>query len=735
MRPAAAMLARMPPTRVDDTAANVPRSALAGPVLALLVLAASLLLVWLYWRSAHEREMEAARMEFQARADEATALLAQRLGEYELVARGGVSLFASVARPSARQWQDYVDGLTLGQRYPEMVGLGFATYGTPLQVAALQELMRDSGQGLFSVWPRGVRERFGAVLYLEPRTPANVGAIGYDMFSEPVRHEAMEAARDSGRPRLSGEVELVQDRDSGGAGSAMLMVLPVYRFGDRPATIAARRESMQGWVYVAFRVGGWVGTTLRNAPHRVRVRVIDATGGGAREVYAEPAGEAPAFTTSSTLEAYGRKLRIQYASAPESAITAGMTNLRTTAAVGVLASLLLFAVALVLARTHLRAERLAARMTESYRRSEQRFRSAMEYSAIGKALLDHEGRIVEANPALARILGKSREALAGTSFDGWFLEGAREAAQRSAAAQGDAVYRSTRSLLAEGGGLRQVQMTFAPVPGDIGQDIARLVQVEDVTDRLRAEAQVLALNRTLEARVQARTRELTSANQDLESFAYSVSHDLRAPLRAIDGFSRLLLERHGGTIGDDGREYLQRVRNAAGRMGSLIESLLKMARLGRAGLKPATLDLGRMAADVVAELRANEPGRDVEVVIQPGLSADGDPNLVRNLLQNLLGNAWKFTRDCPRARIEVGREGDEFFVRDNGAGFPAEYADKLFRPFQRLHAQEQFAGDGIGLASVKRIVERHGGTIRAEGTQGQGATFRFTLSDLPEADA
>src|SRR5690606_28910997 len=162
-------------------------------------------------------EMEAARMEFEARADEATALLGQRMGEYELVARGGVSLFASVARPSARQWQDYVDGLRVERRYPEMVGLGFATYGTPLQVAALQELLRDSGQGLFSVWPRGVREHFGAVLYLEPRTQANVEAIGYDMFSDPVRHAAMEAARDSAMPRLSGPVRLVQDQGAGGA--------------------------------------------------------------------------------------------------------------------------------------------------------------------------------------------------------------------------------------------------------------------------------------------------------------------------------------------------------------------------------------------------------------------------------------------------------------------------------------------------------------------------------------
>jgi len=726
MRPGSpAILRRMPPAKVDDTA-NAPRSALIGPALALLVLAASLLLVWLYWRSAHAREMEAARVEFEARADEATALLGQRLGEYELVARGGVSLFASVARPSARQWRDYVDGLSLDRRYPEMVGLGFATYGTPGELAALQELLRDSGQGLFSVWPRGVREHYGAILYLEPHSPANVGAIGFDMFSDPVRNVAMEASRDSGLPRLSGQVELVQDRGVAVSGPAMLLMLPVYRFGDRPGSTAARRESLQGWVYAAFRVRGWVDATLRTMVQRPAMRIEDVTGGASRPLYDDLAREAPAFTTEGTLEAYGRTLRLEYRSRPESAITAGMTNLRSTVAVGVLASLLLFAVALVLARTHLRAERLAARMTESYRRSEQRFRAAMEYSAIGKALLDNQDRIVDANPAMARILGRPLEQLVGTRFDDWFLQG--EDGQR----RPGGVHRSTRSLLSEGGGLRQVQMTYAPVPGEIGEDFARLVQVEDVTDRLRAEAQVLALNRTLEARVQARTRELTSANQDLESFAYSVSHDLRAPLRAIDGFSRLLLERHGEAIGEDGREHLVRVRNAAARMGSLIESLLKMARLGRGGLKPAALDLSRMAAEVVAELRSNEPGREVDVVIEPGLSATGDPHLVRNLLENLLANAWKFTRDQVQPRIEVGRDGEEFFVRDNGAGFPAAYADKLFRPFQRLHAQEQFAGDGIGLASVKRIVERHGGTIRAEGAEGEGATFHFTLPETPQ---
>jgi PAS domain S-box-containing protein len=717
-------------TATGATGESLPRTPVGGYVLALLVLLASLLVVALYWQTAHQREMHAAEAEFHADTDEITALLRQRLGSYELIARGGVSLFASVARPSRRQWQDYVDGLDIGERFPALVGLGFAIHVSPGQLADLQRLMRDGGEGLFSVHPHGPQEHYGAVLYLEPGTAANLAAIGYDMYSEPVRHAAMEAALVAGEPRMSGLIHLVQD--SGESIPAVELFLPVYRAGDHPTNIAARRLSMQGWVYTPFRMEQFVAVALGVRQQRAWLRIVDVTDPVQHQLYADPrsAGQGPpAFLHSTMLERYGRRWRLDFESEPLAEVEARIVGLRTTMGVGVFASLLLFGIALALARTQARAERLAARMSESYRRSELRFRSAMQYSAIGKALLDREGRIVEANPALARLLGKSPEQLVGSTFGALFVDGQDEVTRsREAEALTDGVYRTTRVLKHGGGGTRQAQLTFAPVPGDIGQDIARLVQIEDVTERLRAEAEVLALNRTLEARVEARTRELTRANEELESFAYSVSHDLRAPLRAIDGFSRLLTERYGDRIDPEGREYLLRVRNAAGRMGTLIESLLKMARLGRGGIKPVPLDLSRMAADIVAELRATEPARDVDIRITPGLQVEGDQSLVRSLLQNLLGNAWKFTCDCSDARIEFGVTADgEFFVRDNGAGFPQEYADKLFRPFQRLHSQEEFAGHGIGLASVKRIVERHGGTIRAKGHPGEGATFFFTL--------
>jgi PAS domain S-box-containing protein len=361
----------------------------------------------------------------------------------------------------------------------------------------------------------------------------------------------------------------------------------------------------------------------------------------------------------------------------------------------------------------------------------------MQYSAIGKALLDRQGRIVEANPSLAAILGSDREALIGTTFGSHFVEDDHAPVRtHEMQAFSDGVLRTTRSLRRTDGDVRQAQLTFAPVPGEIGQDITRLVQVEDITDRVRAEAQVLALNRSLEARVAMRTHELTMANRELERFAYSVSHDLRAPLRAIDGFSRMLAERYGARLDEDGREYLARVRAAAGRMGELIDSLLKMARLSRGDLRLRELDLTRIATDAAGELRASDPDRKVTVDIAPGLHAVGDPGLARSMLQNLIDNAWKFTRQRDDARIEVGRtDAGEFFVRDNGAGFDPDFIGKLFRPFQRLHSQTDFSGHGIGLASVKRIVERHGGSIRAEGRTGEGATFYFTLPERSAEEA
>ena len=241
------------------------------------------------------------------------------------------------------------------------------------------------------------------------------------------------------------------------------------------------------------------------------------------------------------------------------------------------------------------------------------------------------------------------------------------------------------------------------------------------------------LNAELDQRVQERTAELAATNAELEAFSYSVSHDLRAPLRSIDGFSAALVEDYGETIDAEGKNYLNRIRSNSQTMADLIDGLLTLSRLTRTEMRRETVNLSDNAADIMLQMRERDPQRQVKVDIAPNLITQGDGRLLRNVLENLLGNSWKFTAKTENAHIEFGsllQEGQTvYFVRDNGAGFDMTYANKLFGAFQRLHGAKEYEGTGIGLATVQRIVRRHGGRIWAEGQVGVGATFFFTLGN------
>jgi PAS domain S-box-containing protein len=279
----------------------------------------------------------------------------------------------------------------------------------------------------------------------------------------------------------------------------------------------------------------------------------------------------------------------------------------------------------------------------------------------------------------------------------------------------------------------QIEDSVAPILGDTG-DLVGGVMVFRATGRTASvEEGTRRRNEQIEQQVMARMEQLELANRELETFSYSVAHDLRAPLRGIEGFSQILVEDHASNLGPEGLAHLRRIRRAALRMNELIEDLLKLARVAHAHLQRANVDISGLAAAVCEVLRSVQSGRQVDVLIAPDLSVVGDPRLLRIVLENLLGNAWKYSGLCEHAVIEVGslEKGGAsepvIFVRDNGAGFAASQAHQLFRAFRRFHSQDQFEGTGLGLSIVQRIVERHGGRIWAESEVGQGATFFFTL--------
>jgi PAS domain S-box-containing protein len=383
--------------------------------------------------------------------------------------------------------------------------------------------------------------------------------------------------------------------------------------------------------------------------------------------------------------------------------------------------------------------RHVAKREESEQRlqeSELRLKAVVEESPV-PLLLHQFGELVYLNPAAINLFraNSADELIGRTVLDRVHPDDHDLVRQRIHAGlqsgRSNAVFEER--LIALDGTVLEVEVQARPIVYK-GKP-AMVVFARDITERKVADARIRDLNRELEQRVRERTAQLEYTIKELESFNYSVSHDLRSPLRGIDGFSQVLAEEYAERLDENGRHYLSRIRLGAQRMGQLIDGLLRLSRLSRSQLERVDLDLSALFREVAADLALSGPGHGVEVVIPDGIRVRADRQMMRMVLENLLNNAWKFTARSERPRVEVAQLVAEdgartISVRDNGVGFDMTFAEKLFQVFQRLHSDREFAGTGIGLAIVQRIIHRHGGRVWAEAEPGVGATVFFTIPAL-----
>jgi PAS domain S-box-containing protein len=363
---------------------------------------------------------------------------------------------------------------------------------------------------------------------------------------------------------------------------------------------------------------------------------------------------------------------------------------------------------------------------EELRKSEEKYRKIVENTTNLIMMTQPDGIISYLSPSSKNIIGYTPEDLTGTNPDIFHPDDMKEVQRAlSKALKGEKGSNFEYRIITKSGDVKWISHSWSPII--IDNKLQCIISViEDITEQKEIDNKLRSLNDNLIRR----SFELAIANKELEAFSYSVSHDLRAPLRSIDGFSQALAEDYTAILDEQGKEYILRVRKASQRMGQLIDDLLKLSRLTRKEMTIEPVNLSKIASSILDTYKKEEPKRKVDLTIHNNLVVNGDPNFLRILLENLLGNAWKFTKKCKVTKIEFGKKQKEketiFFIRDNGAGFNMKYADKLFIPFQRLHDQE-YSGTGIGLSIVSRIIRRHEGRIWAESKENKGTTFYFTI--------
>jgi PAS domain S-box-containing protein len=718
------------------------------------------------------QEWERLRLLFERQATTLGHSFRHRLDNYLDVLVAVESYYLSTGGLTQRALHTFVQRAS--GRHPGLQAVSWDRRVPDTQRDAYEQALRQDGEPHFQITEQTTegqlvaasrRPEYVVVSYIEP-SAGNERALGFDVASAPDRRDALQRARDLGLPSATGRLKLVQES---GHQWGLLVFLPIYGQGLPRATVEERRRNLYGYVTAVFRIDDMVEASLQDAMWEGMVlRIEDEAAPPVQRVLYESFGRVPGGTGAAsahelsenptgmswdaTVELAGRRWVLRLA--PTLEYLARRQSLEPWAVLGgglVFTSLLGAFLLVVTGRSaiieQLVAERTAqleaanqglvseiverTRVEEALRASERKFRSVVESTPDAIVLADSAGNILAWNQGAQAIFGYGEAELVGEPLTRLMPE-----RYRGAHRSGLARFRATGESRVIGRtvqlhGLRkdgsEFPLELALSSWQAGAETFYSGIIRDITVRQQTEEAIGTLNETLEQRV----TELKAANQELVTLSYSIAHDLRAPLRAIHSFSRILLDDYLSRLDAEAQGYLQRVSANALHMGRLIDDLLAFGQLNYQPLQKRPVAPTELVREVLEDLRPEYAHRQVELVVQDLPPCQADPLLLKQVWANLVGNALKFTRGRPVVRIEVGCDEQVgvpvYFVRDNGVGFEMQYADKLFGVFQRLHSAADYEGTGVGLALTQRIVQRHGGRIWAEAEVDQGATFFFTL--------
>jgi len=724
---------------LDDPARHSVRVWVFPAATTCAILVIGVALTWFLARGMQQVAVELTQRTLEDRALRSERAITARLLACEAVLHAAAGFIDNSWPINSEQWNRFVRPLRESSVAPGVQGFGFAAVLDWVRPEQFDDAPRDRWMSPEATVPNDLNT---LILFLEPHDIRNEYAMGFDMASEPRRRAAMERARDEGAATLSSKLILVQEID-GETQPGFVMYVPVYAKDRSTATVGDRRRALIGFVFSPFRAVDFIGNVFQYGPKDVRIDVYDgAKKLSATRLYTQKAaaGELPGLSVAHRFFVAGHEWTVQATATPALLKRNHKVPNWIVWSSGLATTTLLSCLVFAMARSR---QVLRERVIADQRLIEQQQDAAtmLEHSLVAFIAIDEQDRILEWNKQAAQTFGwEKHEVLGQRLVEVIVPESLREAhmaAIKNFHTREHTVLGRRVDVPAVRRDGQELIVALSVTAVERRGETVFFASIRDITARVKQQEQLRQLNTSLEQRVSERTQELEQAHRqlqiayrDLEAFSRSVSHDLRAPLRAIQGYAGFLVQSVGSSIAPESARDVAAIERTARHMNVILDNLLKLASVSQSELKPQEFSLGDLVQQVVDEL-----GPRPEVRIQIDCKQLGcvcaDPGLLALALRNLVNNAIKFSATQPQPEIRIGAvdiDGERaYFVRDNGVGFDPKYADRLFGAFQRLHSGREFEGTGLGLTIVKSVIEKNRGRVWAQSRPGAGATFYFAL--------